>query len=285
VGFFSADANLVAAFAVKSPVDLLDELLTLSPQLAASLAKAEAKHGFDMRADLAAPLGGEIALGLDGPLLPAPAWVLVAEVYDPARLQQTIAGAVQQANTELVAGGKPGLTLTSAANGGLTYYTVASSAPPVEVHYLFADGYLVAAPTQAALDRALAQRAAGTSLARSARLRGLLGSDGQVNVSALVYRNLPPILGSLGSVAAQAATGQAFHGKGGAPRLGGLFKGAGAGGPSLLYAYAEADRIVFAGHSDAGPMGLNLETLASFGSVLSTMSRAHAASAQGDGHP
>ncbi|HXO27211.1 MAG TPA: FecR domain-containing protein, partial [Thermoanaerobaculia bacterium] len=35
LGFFSADANLVAAFVVKSPVDLLDELLSLSPNLAA----------------------------------------------------------------------------------------------------------------------------------------------------------------------------------------------------------------------------------------------------------
>jgi hypothetical protein len=283
LGFFSADANLVAAFAVKSPVDLLDELLALSPQLAASLAAAEAKHGFDLRADLAAPLGGEIALGLDGPMLPTPSWELVAEVYDPVRLQQTIAGAVQQANTELVAAGKPGLTLTTTASGGLTYYTIAASAPPVEVHYLFTDGYLVAAPTQAALVQALAQRAAGTSLASSARLRGLLGSDGQVNVSALFYQNLPPILGSLGSAAAQAVAAPASHGRGGARQLAGLLKAGGAGGPSLLYAYAEADRIVFGGHRDAGPMGLNLETLASFGGVLNTLSRAHDAAAQGEG--
>jgi hypothetical protein len=285
LGFFSADANLVAAFAVKSPVDLLDELLALSPQLAASLATAEAKHGFDLRADLAAPLGGEIALGLDGPLLPSPAWELVVEVYDPVRLQQTIAGAVQQVNTELLAAGKPVVTLTTAASGGLTYYTIAASSPPLEVHYLFTDGYLVAAPTQAALARALAQRAAGTSLAASARLRGLLGSDGQVNVSALFYQNLPPILGSIGTAAAQAVTGRPFHTKAGASRLAGVLNAGGAGGPSLTYAYAEADRIVFAGHRDAGPMGLNLETLASFGGVLGTLSRAHAAAAQGEGRP
>ncbi len=286
LGFFSADANLVAAFAVKSPVDLLDELLALSPQLAASVATAEAKHGFDVRADLAAPLGGEIAVGVDGPMLPTPSWKLVVEVYDPVRLQQTIAGAVQQTNAELVAAGKPGVTLTTLASGGLTYYTIAAGAPQFEVHYLFADGYLVAAPTQAALGQALAQRAAGTSLAASARLRGLLGSDGQVNVSALVYKNLPPILGSLGSAAAQAVTGgRAFHGNAGAPRLAGLLGTSGAGGPSLLYAYAEPDRIVFGGHQDAGPMGLNLETLATFGGVLSTMSRAHAASTEGDAHP
>jgi FecR protein len=276
LGFFSGDANLVAAFVVKSPVELLDELLSLSPELAAGLAKAEAEHGFNLRDDLAAPLGGEIALGLDGPVLPSPSWQLVAEVYDPVRLQQTVARAIQQANAEQVASGKPGVALSSEQDGDRTYYTIltaAGSQPRLEVHYLYADGHLVAAPTRAQLDRALAQRAAGTTLASSPRLRGLLGRDGQVNVSALFYQNLGPVLGSLGNAAGSAlgamATGMTPR-AGGAPGragFGGLMSEVGKG-PSLLYAYAETDRIVFAGHSEAGPMGLNLETLAGFGGIL-----------------
>jgi hypothetical protein len=279
LGFFSADANLVAAFVVKSPVDLLDELLSLSPDLAAELAKTEAAHGFNLRDDFAAPLGGEIALGLDGPLLPSPSWQLVAEVYDPVRLQQTFARTVQQVNAEQLAAGKPGVALQQEQDGDRTYYAIVSSGPPqLEVHYLFADGYLVAAPTRAQLDRALAQRAAGTTLAASPRLRGLLGRDGQVNVSALFYQNLAsiaPITGALGAAAdasGAAGTGGAVGGHG----LRGLLLGAGHG-PSLLYAYAETDRIVFAGHSEAGPMGLNLETLAGFGGILGGIERAHGA--------
>ncbi|HXO43226.1 MAG TPA: FecR family protein, partial [Thermoanaerobaculia bacterium] len=153
LGFFSADANLVAAFVVKSPVDLLDELLSLSPGLAAELAKTEAAHGFNLRDDFAAPLGGEIALGLDGPLLPSPSWQLVAEVYDPVRLQQTFVRTVQQVNAEQLAAGKPGVALQQEQDGDRTYYAIVSSGPQLEVHYLFADGYLVAAPTRAQLDR------------------------------------------------------------------------------------------------------------------------------------
>jgi ferric-dicitrate binding protein FerR (iron transport regulator) len=277
LGFFSADANLVAAFVVKSPVDLLDELLSLSPNLAAELAKTEAAHGFNLRDDFAAPLGGEIALGLDGPLLPNPSWQLVAEVYDPVRLQQTFARTVQQVNAEQLAAGKPGVTLQQEQDGGRTYYAVVSSVPPAEVHYLFADGYLVAAPTRAQLDRALAQRAAGTTLAASPRLRGLLGRDGQVNVSALFYQNLAsiaPITGALGAAADASAAGAV-----GRRGLGSLLFGAGRG-PSLLYAYAETDRIVFAGHSETGAMGLNLETLAGFGGILGGIERAHGAAMQ-----
>jgi FecR protein len=293
LGFFSGDANLVAAFVVKSPVELLDELLSLSPDLAAELAKAEAAHGFNLRDDLAAPLGGEIALGLDGPVLPSPSWRLVAEVYDPVRLQQTIARAVQQANTEHVAAGKAGVSLEQEQDGDRTYYAIVSSQPPIEVHYLFADGYLVAAPTRAQLDRALAQRAAGTTLAASPKLRGLLGRDGQVNVSALFYQDLSSIAdlaGPLGAVAASAAAsghaGSAGNAAGhrGGDGLGGLLRGA-AHGPSLLYAYAETDRIVFAGHSEAGPMGLNLGTLAGFGGILGGMERAHGAAMQRRGGP
>ncbi len=293
LGFFSADANLVTAFAVKSPVQLLDELLALSPQLAASLAKAEAEHGFSLRTDLAAPLGGEIAFGLDGPVLPSPSWQLVVEVYDPVRLQQTIAGAVQQANAELVAAGKPGLTLTRQESGGQTVYLLSASQPAVSVYYLYADGYLVAAPSLAQLTRALAQRAAGTSLASSAQLHGLLGRDGQVNVSALFYQNMGPLLSAAsaplaavaGAEAPFAGAGPAGHGhrlsaRGGSG-LRNLLLGA-THGPSLLYAYAEPDRIVFSGRSQAGPLGLNLETLSGFGAILGGIHEAqmsHAAAA------
>ena len=151
------------------------------------------------------------------------------------------------------------------------------------MHYLFADGYLVAAPTRAQLDRALAQRAAGTTLAASPKLRGLLGRDGQVNVSALFYQNLAPLaamaepLGAAVAAAAGGAGGAAGHGESG---LRGLLLGA-ARGPALLYAYAETDRIVFAGSSDAGPMGLNLGTLAGFGGILGGMERAHGAAMHG----
>ncbi len=281
LGFFSGDANLVAAFVVKNPVELLDELLRLSPELAADLAKAEAEHGFNLRDDLAAPLGGEIALGLDGPVLPSPSWRLVAEVYDPVRLQQTIARSVQRVNVELAAAGKPELGLQQQADGDRTYYSIVSGQPAFEVHYLFADGYLVAAPSRAQLDRALAQRAAGTTLAASPRLHGLLGRDGQVNVSALFYQNLAPLAsltGPLAAAAGGAGRDPARAGHGG-PGLAGLLLGAGRG-PSLLYAYAEPDRIVFSGHNEAGPMGLNLGTLAGFGGILNGMERAHGAAMQ-----
>ena len=46
-------------------------------------------------------------------------------------------------------------------------------------------------------------------------------------------------------------------------------------GPTLYYAYAEPDRIVFAG-SNQNPLGLNLGTLTSLGGMLGAMHPADA---------
>jgi hypothetical protein len=267
LAFFSPDANMAAAFAVKSPVSILDELLSVNPELAQHLAEAQAKHGFDVRNDLLAPMGAEFAVGLDGPVLPSPSWKLVAEVYDPAHLQQTFEKAVAQVNAELVAHGKGGIAITQTTSGSRTFYTIGSTQPKLEVHYLFEDGYLLAGPSQALLELTLQQRDSGVTLATSPKLHDLLGPDGQVNVSALVYQNLGPLAQAANKVLPE---GSAKGHTDGPARLGKLLA---AQGPTLYYAYAEADRIVFAG-SNQNPLGLNLGTLAGMGSLAGMMNQA-----------
>ena len=266
--FFSPDANFVAAFAVKSPVNILDELLSVNPKLSQELADAQAKTGIDLRNDLAAPLGGELAMGVDGPLLPTPSWKLVTEVYDPAHLQQTFQKAVAACNAELLAHGKPGVQITSETAGGRTYYAIVPGDGKPSIHYLFEDGYLVAGPSRALLEQAIQLRDSGVTLATTARFRNLLGPDGQVNVSALVYTNIAPIAQAAQSVLPNGALGSSNHR--GAHGPAGLGKLLASQGPTLYYAYAEPDRIVFAG-SNQNPLGLNLGTLTSLGGMLGAM--------------
>ena len=261
LSFFSPDANFVSAFVVKSPVSILDEMLSIKPELAQELADAQAKHGFDLRNDLVAPLGGEVAMGVDGPLLPTPSWKLVAEVYDTARLQQTFQKAIGQVDAELRTNGKPGLQITSQTAGGRTYYSIVSGDGASHASYLFEDGYMIAGPSVALLEQAIQLRGSGVTLATTAKFRDLLGPDGQVNVSALVYTNIAPIAQSASKVLPDAPKGGHPHGP---AAIGKMLAGQ---GPTLYYAYAEPDRIVFAG-SNQNPLGLNLGTLASFGSML-----------------
>ncbi|HSU81436.1 MAG TPA: FecR domain-containing protein, partial [Thermoanaerobaculia bacterium] len=70
LSFFSPDANFAAAFVVKSPVSILDEMLSVNPDFARALEDARVRNGIDLRNDLAVPLGGEFAMAVDGPVLP-----------------------------------------------------------------------------------------------------------------------------------------------------------------------------------------------------------------------
>jgi hypothetical protein len=113
------------------------------------------------------------------------------------------------------------------------------------------------------------------TLATTAKLRDLLGPDGQVNVSALVYTNIAPIAQSAAKVI---PSGAAKGHPNGAAQLGKMLAGQ---GPTLYYAYAEPDRIVFAG-SNQNPLGLNLGTLASMGGIVGMMNEAHDQAAQSE---
>jgi len=54
----------------------------------------------------------------------------------------------------------------------------------------------------------------------------------------------------------------------GRPSIAGMLA---ATGPSLTYAYAQEDRILFASNSENGPLGLNLGTLASLRGLVGAM--------------
>jgi hypothetical protein len=246
--YVSPDATLVTAFVVKNPADIVDQTLALqqrSPVAAAkALADARQQAGFDVRADLAASLGGEFAVVLDGPAFPVPSWKLVAEVYEPVRFEATVQKVVEAYNRETAkSGGKPLRTSQETADGH-TWYMIAAAVPNplTEAHYTFADGYLIAGPTRALVARALQVKASGTSIARSTGFLSMTPRDGQVNFSAVVYQNLGTTLAPLAGLLS--AFGPAGVPSGPGQRnplqdLGNLK-------PSLIAAYGEPDRITVA---------------------------------------
>lgn len=249
--FISPEANLVSAFTIRNPGAALDELLARYPKLQQELAEFEGIVGINLRADLVAPLGGEIAFAWDGPALPTPSWKLVAEVYDSNRLQWTIQRLVEVANREAAKRGKPAIRMSQETISGRTYYTlvVPEAKPVAEAHYTFANGFLIAAPSRALLDRAIQYRSTGYTLARSSGFTALLPRDQHPNFSALVYQNLgpalAPLLESLDPKQRQA--------------LGGL---SGEMKATLVAAYAEDDRITFA--STGNLLGLGLGNMGMF---------------------
>ncbi|HVN78412.1 MAG TPA: FecR family protein, partial [Terriglobia bacterium] len=198
LNFVSPEAHLVSAFVVKNPALLLDDLFDLLGQQNGAfqqhLDSFQSEHGINIREDLAAPLGGEFAFALDGPVLPKPSWKVIVEVNDPARLQKAVELAVEGFKRETASAGKPPMKLEQVRANGLTYYRLSLDQPGVEADYFYIDGYLVAAASRVLLDQAIQFRTTGYVLPRSETFTKLLPQDGRSNFSALIYQNLAPLL-------------------------------------------------------------------------------------------
>jgi len=135
-------------------------------------------------------------VAVDGPLLPTPALKLVVEVYDPARLQASLELLVTRTNDEAASAGRPGLRLEAEQVGEETYHSLRGDMP-FELHYAFAGGYLVAAPSRALVMKAIRTYDSGESLGRSASFRSLFPPDRDAHVSGLLYQNVGPTVLSL----------------------------------------------------------------------------------------
>jgi hypothetical protein len=223
--FMSPQATLAWAAAVKQPTAIIDEIMTMqasNPAFQQHVAEVQALLGVDLRNDLAAALGGEVAMAQDGPLLPLPSWKIAVEVYDPVKLQATI-------QKLLAAASMTGVQLQQSTANGRTYYTLSiQSATPF--CYTYTDGYLLAGSSRALLDTAIQNRASGYTLPRSATFTALIPHDQYANFSAAIYYNASTLAPLLEQFSKQPAVQQ----------LAANLK------PTLIAAYGENDRITFA---------------------------------------
>ena len=253
--YVTSEATLVLAFVVKDPSAIVDQPLALEQRSQAgadrTLAQADQQTGIDVRKDLAASLGGEFALALDGPVLPTPSWKFIAEVYDPVRLQATLQKVVESYSQAAVkSGGKPWRNLTETADGR-TFYTIGTSDgnPLTQASYTFDDGYLVAGPSRAILNQALQAKVTRTSITRSTKFISMMPRDSYANFSAVFYENLgttlAPIAGLIGALAPQGAAGR-----------GNAMQNLSNPKPAFIAAYGEPDRITIAGNGKTLGLGV-----------------------------
>ncbi len=257
--FVSPDASMVTSAVIKNPRSIMEEMFKMigsgDAQFSQHLANFETKSGVNVLDDIAAPLGGEVTMAFDGPMLPTPRWKLIFEVYDPATLQSTIAKLVESFNQENTAGQT--MQLTQHQVGSRTYFVISNpNHPNSEVDYTFVDNYLVAAPDLATISRAIQSREAGYTLAKSAGFQALLPSDGYTNFSAIFYHNIGPVVGPL---AAQLKSSGALT-RQQQQSVDALTANS---APGLIYAYGQPDRIEVA--SNTGFMGFDLGTLLTMG--------------------
>lgn len=237
--FVTPEAGGAVAFVVKTPRTIVEEAMRLTGQKSTPETQA-----LD---DLAAPLGTEAAFALDGPLLPTPSWKAIVEVYQPQRLQAAIEQAIETANRE---GAQ--VTLTAEEVSGRTFYLVKAAKAPIEIHYTYVDSYLVAGANRSLLTQAIQARQTGRNLARSQKFRDQLPSGSNPNVSALVYHDMGNTFGAVADLVEGSGmlTGNQRS----------AIQAMRQGGPGLVVAYGDADRITAS--TQGSFLGMNLGMLA-----------------------
>jgi hypothetical protein len=250
--FVSPEATAVSSFVIKDPKAMLEDLLALlnaDPKGAQALAEFESKTGLNVETDIAASLGSEITVAVDGPVLPMPSWKVIAEIYNSERLQFAIGKLVDAFNQNAPTdAGK--LTLTTEQANGRNYYVLNSSKTGLTAYYTYVDSYLVAGSTTALIDQAISNRQAGYTLPKSQTFRSLLPQDRYANFSGVIFYNasstLGPILKQLKGAAtpAEQRSLDAFMSN---------------STPTLIYAYGEPQRITLA--STGSFFGMNIGTL------------------------
>jgi len=198
--FVSPNAAIAVAGVSKDPATIVDDIVAMmsadknGPQ---ELAKAQSELGIDIRNDIAANLGGEFLVALDGPVLPTPSWKLVIEVRDSARFESTLEQLAQAIASH--AQGKDALGITPDKSNAPMIYTVHNSTGVVLAEFTYASGYMIVAPTRALLMDALRTHASGNTLAHSSNFKALLPVDQNENYSAVAYQNLAPVITPLAS--------------------------------------------------------------------------------------
>ncbi|MGA2171300.1 MAG: FecR domain-containing protein, partial [Terracidiphilus sp.] len=105
LNFVTPNAAIAVAALSKDPKAITDDLIAMAAANGSQtngLTEAEQKLQINFRDDIAANLGGDFLLSLDGPVLPTPSWKAVIEVNDSDRLEQALermtAAIRQQAN-------------------------------------------------------------------------------------------------------------------------------------------------------------------------------------------
>jgi FecR protein/Putative zinc-finger len=263
--FVSPDASMVTSAVIKNPKSIMEEIFQMigsnDPNFTNGLNEFETKSGVNVLNDVAAPLGGEVTMAFDGPMVPTPRWKLIFEVYDPTTLQSTISKLVDAFDRDSNNHGCS-MQLSQRQVGSQTYYAISTTNPnkpnqsSSDIYYTFVDSYLIAAPDVATISQAIQTRESGNTLTHSSTFQALLPTDGYTNFSGIFYHNIGPVVAP---VAQQVRSSGVLT----AQQRQAIDALVANSAPGMIYAYGEPNQIVVA--SNTGFMGFDLGTLLTMG--------------------
>jgi len=259
--FVSPDAYGFSAWVVKDPELILDDIFNLvqdNPQALQHLRELQESHGIDLRRDLAEPLGNEVLIALDGPVLPTPSWKVVLEVNNGPRLENAIQWAITNVNRELEARQLPTWSLESETVDGKTYHALTSKGSAIQIHYTSWTGYMILSSSRALLTEAIRIHDSGNSISRSAAFRAQMPPDGRDIASGIMYQNVESMARALPA----GATDAVAQGLQDELRQAALVQ---ASVPKLALVYGEQDRIQ---GTAKGSFGINIASMFGLNGII-----------------
>jgi hypothetical protein len=199
--FITPNASIAVAMLSKDPKAIADDLMKMAAPNKAQTAgwnDEESKLQINLRDDLAASLGGEFLVALDGPVLPTPSWKAVIEVNDSQHLEQTLERLATAISNQASGKQAHSIAIQPSDVDNQRYYAVRDlSSGNTLAQYTFAGAYMIIGPSRAVVMEALETHATTNSLARSSAFRALLPKDVNDHYSAIAYQNLSPVLAPL----------------------------------------------------------------------------------------
>jgi hypothetical protein len=203
--YLSSDAILGIYVSTREPRQLFEEftaqLRQWQPSFDQDLAEVEARLGANFARDLAAAVGTESMIGLEGFSVSGPAWVMAVLVNNPAAIDNSISKVADEYNASLnpVEQGKRVLLERVSVDGRL-WTSMKIGLVPFTPVWTYDRGYLVAASDRALASRAIATRNGGLPLVWSPLFQQQLPSSSGLHPSAFAWLNTKGALEGLAAL-------------------------------------------------------------------------------------
>ena len=204
--YISPDVIAASSGSTRDPREAFDQLLSaLGPEseMMEQIRELEAETGIDMRDDIAASLGTDFVIAIEGLSLTGPQVVVVAEVLNAGALDEAVRRLVATFNRQVGADQpEQQLSFTEEVVDGRTWNVLSEGGSTAgAVSWTYDHGYLVASPNRAVALRAIAVRDSASSLIRSAKFQQQFPSGGGIHNSGFLWLDVgrfAEVLASLG---------------------------------------------------------------------------------------
>ncbi len=209
--YISPNAITAVAAVTRNPRQAVDELIrgisAVRPGILDDLREFERSTGINFANDIASSIGNDFSLAVETISIPVPGWVGAVEISSPVAIDSVLQRMVEASNRHFTSAGQPqnALAISKETVNGRVWNALTNAAKTQMLHWTYDGGYMVMGPDRAILTRAIATRASGTPLVRSARFREMQPATPSVHGSGFLWLNTRGALDSLLAVTGSAA--------------------------------------------------------------------------------